>query len=54
MDKQLIKAEIHPDLQLFLANDGRKYLLNLYSLSPRDLNFAGADNNGCFLRRELI
>lgn len=45
---------IHPKLKAIEGIDHRQYLLNLYTLSPRDINFSGIDNSGSVLRRELL
>ncbi len=44
----------NPEIKGVRGVDKRKYLFDLIHLFPRDLNYKGADNNGCILRPELI
>lgn len=44
----------NPEIKGVRGVDKRKYLFDLIHLFPRDLNYEGADCNGCLLRPELI
>jgi hypothetical protein len=44
----------NPEIKGVRGVDKRKYLFDLIHLLPRDLNYEGADNNGCLIRPELI
>lgn len=44
-----------PEVKGIKAGDGRKYVMDLMKLSPRDLNFPRAkEDEGCLVRPELI
>ena len=44
-----------PEVKGIKAGDGRKYVMDLMKLSPRDLNFPSArEHEGCLVRQELI
>jgi protein TIF31 len=48
------KIACSPDIKGILGTDHRKYFMDLYRLSPRDLNYEGEDNESCVIRPELI
>lgn len=44
-----------PEVKGIKAGDGRKYVMDLMKLSPRDLNYSlPKENEGCLIRPELI
>lgn len=43
-----------PDIKGILGSNAEKYIVDLFRLSPRDLNYLGAENESCVLRPELV
>lgn len=48
------KIPCSPDITGILGTDKKKYFMDLYRLSPRDLNYEGVNNQSCVIRPELI
>lgn len=50
-DDKLVPIAISPEIKGICSSNGEKYLCDLQRLSPRDLNYVGAENEGCVLRQ---
>ena len=55
LKKEIIGINGSPEVKGIIAGDGRKYLMELLRISPRDLNFDDQqEHQSCVIRSELI
>ena len=53
-ENKVVEVAISPEIKGIRSSNGELYICDLQRMSPRDLNYPGAEHESCVLRHELI